>query len=200
MKNRLKVENYIGQTFGGLTILGKGERVGRFIGWKFKCECGQIVNRVGWNVINGKQNSCGCWLRNKKLGSNNPMWKGKKVGRLAIHDWMRRNYQKPKKCEKCKKKTPYDLANISDKFNKKTYTRDIKNWRWLCRGCHMQIDGRLKNVHKPRIYIEYNGKTKSIKEWAKIYNLRYATLAWRFKQGIRGEKLMSNKKILLSFN
>jgi len=34
---------------------------------------------------------------------------------------------------------PYDVANISGK-----YKRDIKDFEWLCRLCHMTKDGRLE--------------------------------------------------------
>ena len=45
----------------------------------------------------------------------NPMWKGKKVQYGALHGWIRRHKPKPMLCEKCKKTSPIDLANISNK-------------------------------------------------------------------------------------
>ena len=72
-----------------------------------------------------------------KLNNKNPMWKGDSVGIIALHNWVRRNKPKPKVCEICKKNKPYDLANISGK-----YRRDINDFEWLCRKCHMKKDGR----------------------------------------------------------
>ncbi len=66
-------------------------------------------------------------------------WKGENVGRTALHNWVRRRKSKPEFCDNCKKKKPFDLANISGK-----YKRDISDYLWLCRRCHMKSDGRLK--------------------------------------------------------
>ena len=75
-----------------------------------------------------------------KLGNKNPNWKGNNVGYNALHRFVERRLRKPKFCQNCKKVPPYDLAN------KGIYNRELKNWWWLCRHCHMKIDGRLKNL------------------------------------------------------
>lgn len=79
----------------------------------------------------------------KMEGKNNPMWKGNRVKLIALHSWVRRRKPKPKFCERCKKNKPYDLANISG-----NYKRNINDFEWLCRSCHMKKDGRVDNLHK----------------------------------------------------
>jgi hypothetical protein len=79
-------------------------------------------------------------LRNSKLGAKNPMWKGNQVGYTALHSWVKDRKPKPQLCEECQNVSPYDLANISSK-----YSRELTDWRWLCRKCHMKSDGRLEN-------------------------------------------------------
>lgn len=74
-----------------------------------------------------------------KLGEKNPNWIGDKINCKAVHLWITRNYKKPELCEECKEQKAYDLANITG-----IYSRDIQNYRWLCRHCHMSMDGRLK--------------------------------------------------------
>jgi hypothetical protein len=39
----------------------------------------------------------------------------------------------------CKQKRKLEVANISQQ-----YKRDLSDWEWLCRKCHMTKDGRLK--------------------------------------------------------
>lgn len=77
-------------------------------------------------------------ISESKLSERNPNWKGDSAGLDAIHIWVL--YRKPKqeRCEECKNNEPKDLANISQK-----YRRDINDFRWLCRRCHMKGDGRL---------------------------------------------------------
>lgn len=79
-------------------------------------------------------------IQKDRHNSKNPNWKGKGVGYGALHSWVLRRLKRPTKCDDCKKfcKKP-DLANISQK-----YKRDLNDWEWLCRKCHMTKDGRLK--------------------------------------------------------
>lgn len=73
-----------------------------------------------------------------KLEEKNPMWKGDKVGYSKLHEWIKSRIEKPKLCPKCKKRNTHDLAN------KGVYDRNLENWEWLCRKCHMDSDGRMK--------------------------------------------------------
>jgi len=76
-------------------------------------------------------------ISNAVKKEKNHMWKGDKVGYGALHSWVKRQKPKPKYCECCKKNFVYDLANISGE-----YKRDINDYEWLCRKCHMKKDGR----------------------------------------------------------
>jgi len=80
-------------------------------------------------------------VRRKKLCEGNVMWKGDNVGLDALHLWVRSRKTKPENCEKCQKAAPMDMANIGH-----TYRRNLEDWRWLCRRCHMEIDGRLDKL------------------------------------------------------
>jgi len=77
-----------------------------------------------------------------KLGALNPNWKGDNIKCMnALHTWIRRHKPKPVFCEECHKNQPYDVANISGQ-----YLRDVNDYRWLCRKCHMLSDGRMNNL------------------------------------------------------
>ena len=102
---------------------------------KYCIDCGKKVS----NPKSLRCRSC------SKKTNNNPMWKEDNVGCSPLHNWVRRYKPKPKLCEICKKNKPYDLANISGK-----YKRNINDFEWLCRKCHMTKDGRLKKLHKLR--------------------------------------------------
>ena len=79
-----------------------------------------------------------CSRRCSKLGKNNPQWKDD-VGYAALHIWIQARLQKPKKCSCCGKIKKLDLANKSRK-----YKRNLNDWEWLCRKCHMIKDGVTK--------------------------------------------------------
>jgi len=79
--------------------------------------------------------------RDKISGENNHSWKGDQVGYTALHLWIRRHKTKPELCEDCHKYPPYDVANISGE-----YKRDINDFEWLCRKCHIKKDNRLEKL------------------------------------------------------
>lgn len=74
-------------------------------------------------------------------GEKHQFWKGGSVGLDALHTYIRRRLNKPELCACCQSEPPYDLANISQE-----YKRDISDWEWLCRKCHMSKDGRMNNL------------------------------------------------------
>ncbi len=74
--------------------------------------------------------------RTYSKGPKHYMWKIENVGYIPLHQWVRRNKSKPQFCEECGHNPPMDVANISGE-----YKRDIKDFRWLCRRCHMKGDG-----------------------------------------------------------
>jgi len=105
-----------------------------------KCErCGY----ERWIYIKGinKPSSNICKYCVNGYGKLNTYWKGDDVGYCGIHRWVERYKLKPKYCECCGKVPPYDLANISGE-----YKRDLDDWEWLCRRCHMTKDGRMNNL------------------------------------------------------
>lgn len=74
-----------------------------------------------------------------KNGENSPHWKGDEVGLSGLHAYLKKHNKKPDSCQRCgKKSNRLDLANISG-----LYKRDISDFEWLCRKCHMETDGRL---------------------------------------------------------
>jgi hypothetical protein len=71
----------------------------------------------------------------------------------TLHQYMRRRILKSKLCVNCLKKEPYDLANISGE-----YKREISDWKWLCRKCHLTEDGRIKKLINFSKKINKNGE------------------------------------------
>lgn len=76
-----------------------------------------------------------------KSGDKNPIWVGDKIGYEGLHGWIKRNKPKMELCECCNKNKSYDLANVSGE-----YKRDINDFEWLCRKCHMKKDGRIEQL------------------------------------------------------
>ncbi len=102
------------------------------------------------------------WSQEQKdriKGENHHNWKGDKVKYDALHAWIKRRLKKPSCCDNCRKEKDLDLANISG-----NYKRDLSDWRWLCRKCHINSDNRINILHKNNIKI----KEDALKKWVVI--------------------------------
>lgn len=96
---------------------------------------------------------------------------GDKVHNVNLHNYIRRRIPMPDKCPKCGRKDKrFEICNIANHVNKKTYTRELKNWEWLCSTCHREKDGSTKRIQwfgknsksprceKCNIYLTKNGE------------------------------------------
>lgn len=97
-------------------------------------------------------------------GEGNGQWKGHDVKYNALHDYIKYHLSKSDFCNNCKTKPPYDLANISGE-----YKRDLNDWEWLCRKCHMIKDGRLEKL---KSYQHIAGVLGAKKRWENYYKQR----------------------------
>lgn len=87
------------------------------------------------------------------VGENNGQWKGNEVKYGCLHKWVRRNKPQPESCEICGvRRDRLDCANISG-----DYKRELSDWIYLCRRCHMKTDGRLESWNFNRILEMKNG-------------------------------------------
>lgn len=113
------------------------------------------LGKKSWNKGLTKYTDCRLKFTSEKHKNElNKQWKGDKVGYTALHNWIRRRLPIPRLCKMCNKEKPYDLSNISGE-----YKRQLDDWEWLCRRCHMKNDGRLENFKT----IYNNGKKIMIK-------------------------------------
>jgi hypothetical protein len=139
------------------------------------------------------------------ISENNGMWKGNEVGYSQLHVWIRTRIPKPELCPRCNQRPPHDLAN------KGVYNRDLNNWEWLCRKCHMNSDGRMKNLDKTHIktrtlqsikaynkkwYLEHREeqKTKKKEHWREWYSIPENREIYLKREK---ERYIKNKKIIL---
>lgn len=88
---RLKLKKHerdiAGERFGRLTALEKtgADKYGSIV-WKFKCDCGSVIERAATYAIRGKTNSCGCLGVENSSKARKLKLQGKRFGRLVVLD------------------------------------------------------------------------------------------------------------------
>lgn len=83
------------------------------------------------------------YKKGEQLAEKNSIWAGDNVSYPALHTFVRRRKYKPSVCGICGEAKKLELANISGK-----YKRDLDDWEYICRRCHMVKDGRLEKAKK----------------------------------------------------
>lgn len=110
---------------------------------------GHTINKERWQskstrakIAQSMRNQYRSGTRERPTNEKHPGWKGSSASYSAIHWWVRRNKPKPPACEDCGKATNVlDAANISGE-----YRRDVNDFKYICRKCHMISDGRLEKA------------------------------------------------------
>lgn len=121
------------------------------------------------------------------IAEKNGVWKGDKVGRVALHLWIKKRLPKPTLCPICKKFPPLDLANISQK-----YKRDINDFEWLCRSCHIRKENRFVNNGK---YVRTKENTLNIGHYVRTEKNRL-----KMSLALKGKPKSKEHKIKLSLS
>lgn len=142
--------------------LGKVKPVTYWRGKKLSDEHKRNISKGGKGRIVSKE------TRQKlsilRMGDNNPAWKGDNVKYGSLHDWVKWHKPKVALCEICGEKPPQDLANISGE-----YKRDINDYKWLCRRCHMESDDRLNQIISRNKSLEFRKKISIEKTGKKLW-------------------------------
>ena len=63
-----------------------------------------------------------------------------------MHKWARRNVPRPDICPVCGEKPVRDIHNLS-----KEYKKNVKDWMWLCKSCHLRNEIRVHPTWKKRM-------------------------------------------------
>jgi hypothetical protein len=166
---------------------------------KLTCVCGVTFEVYGYRKNTAKYCSRSCLQKYRvhksgykcpkgsfaKLGAKNPMFGKLKesISLSALHDYIRKRLPKASACGHCGDSSkPLDMANKSHE-----YKRELTDWIWLCRKCHVNYDGHVKNLELGRLS---RGKfSDEHKE-----NLRIAHLGQKaWNKGLRGVQKAWNK-------
>lgn len=195
--------NMIGRKFGKLTVIEECKERDKYnkIKYKCKCDCDNITIVLGSNLRRGNTTSCGCLsggvthgkrytrlyntyklMKDRCYNKNNQAYKyygkrGIKVCNewlndfMIFYDWaMSHGYND---------NLTIDRINVDGDY-------EPDNCRWITQ--HNQCYNRRSNV-----YLTYNGKTQTMKEWAEELNVPYQTIRYRHTKGYIDKECLFGK-------
>ena len=170
-----------------------------------KCDCGTIRSIYHGNLVSGKTKSCGCMAR--EMTGNRSRTHGMSGSKIYM-TWNRMlsrcsnpivdRYEQYggrgiAVCDRWKKfenfyadmgDIPGDGYSIGRKDNDGNY--EPGNCRW-------ETALEQGNNTSTNVFIEFNGKRKTLSQWVRIYNLDYSRTRQRFAKGIEPPELFDPK-------
>ncbi len=191
-------EDLTGRKFGHLSVLNKAPKgKGNNTKWLCVCECGnqRVVDKG--NLLSGRQISCGCASRKK--ARNNHLTHG--LSKLPIYRvWsgmVTRCYNEKhdsykwyglrgiKMCDEWKNDFMQFYKDMNDGYRPNLELDRIDvNGNYCKENCRWATVKENQNNKRSNVYITFNGKTKTMKEWSEYYDVNYQSVHERRKMGI----------------
>lgn len=69
----------------------------------------------------------------------------------GVHNWIKATAGHPEKCKLCGSTKNLEWSNKTH-----TYKKELSDWQFLCRKCHMSYDKKVLGVRKNEIYAKKN--------------------------------------------
>jgi DNA-binding protein Fis len=212
LRDKKSAERYFqdltGQRIGHLTVLGRsGYSKDDRIMWECKCDCGKTVKRKGKGLKRGnlETKSCGCCsldtlpsentVRAKHMGTNSRLfriWKGMR-DRCHCEKWEGYKRYGGRGITVCNEwNESYvnfrDWALSNGYASNLTIERKDVNGNYCPENCTWATWKEQANNRRGSLFATYNGETKSIPDWARLFGINNVTLRNRLKRGLSMEE------------
>jgi hypothetical protein len=201
----MKRLNLNGQKFGKLSVVSPCESRGGALYWVCLCECGNVVTIKGANLVFGITKSCGC-LQKEMLKARRTTHGHS--GTQAYYTWfaiIKRCYNKDRVeyknygargitvCEEWRSDPTLFCAWMVEKGYRKglTVERINNDGNYSPQNCRLATRKEQSRNTRTNRFIEINGETRTVAEWAEKYNLKYDTVRFRLIRGYKGDSLIA---------
>lgn len=193
-----KVIDITGRRFGRLVVLQQAEQSqSGDIRWLCQCDCGKITTVRGSCLRSGHTQSCGCYQRERTGNANRRH--GETDSRIH-HEWaaIKARCYNPKN----KRYNRYGGRGITlcpewrESFEAFRYWALANGYRddltidridndgnYCPENCRWATQKEQQNKRSNTKKVEYKGETRSLKQWAEKYGIRYATFYRRLRDG-----------------
>lgn len=195
----------IGCKFGKLKVLGKSNKrtKSREIKYKCVCDCGNVTYVTAGNLRHGNVKSCGCAKRKRVHGKTHTrlynIYRGMKAR------CYNKNYQAYKnyggRCIRICDEWLNDFMNFYNWAYENGYDDNLTidridvNGNYEPNNCKWATRKQQNLNTRQNVYLTYNGKTQTMKEWAEELNIHYKVIQRRHKKGWSDKECLFGKEI-----
>lgn len=197
-----KRHDLTGKTFGRLTVLERhGIIYGDRIAWRCRCDCGGEAITSTSKLLTGAKRSCGCLERENNASLTRHGMYGTRTYRVWQN--MKTRCLNPKSkfyglyggrgITVCQEWMTFEgfLKDMGECPPKMTIDRLDNDLGYFKGNCEWRSMKEQANNRSSNISISLNGETRTLKEWAERFDMKYTTAYWRHKNGWPPERLFS---------
>lgn len=198
-------KNVSGQKFDMLLAVEIIGKRGKANLWKCICDCGSETFAIVSQLTRGDRTSCGCKKKQKRSPRPDLILRNKQNAKHAMSkshtykSWKSmksRCYDKNDKdyprwggrgitvCDSWKNSFIEFYKDMGDRPNGHTIDRIDNNGNYEPKNCRWAVPKVQSNNTRKNYYIEYMGKTQTVKQWAEeLKTVEYKTILYRLRNG-----------------
>lgn len=198
-----QLKDKTGERFGRLVVLKRSH--GTF--WECLCDCGNVIEVNGSNLISGNTTSCGCYSRDMHIeiltthGRSDErlygIWKGmfyrcNNENATEYHNYGGRGIAVCEEWENIENFIKWAIEN----GYKETLTLDRidVNGNYCPENCRWATMEEQSNNKRTNVHITHNGETMTIAQWSRRTGIPYGTLSARKRRGWSDAECIDGKK------
>lgn len=192
-----KFTDLTGMSFGRLTVISRAENRGAYVMWNCKCSCGNSVVVRTSNLKNGHTKSCGCFhadaasLANTKHGmSSSRLYRiyQHMIGRCTNSNESGYENYGGRGISVCKEwsesfESFLEWAMSNGYDDRLSIDRIDHNGNYCPDNCRWATSKQQANNMRSNRILEYDGESRTLSEWADIYEMPYGLLDSRIFRG-----------------
>lgn len=193
------MEDLTGRKYGSWTVLDKYEKRGHNWRWLCKCVCGKEKYVLADQLKSGRSKSCGCQRHNRRTHGMTDtsiynIWYAMrercrlKTSTVYKHYGGRGISVAP---EWNRFETFYEWAMNNGYKEGLTIDRIDNDGNYEPSNCRWATMKEQCRNRRNSILITHNGETKSLPEWAEIFNVPYSRAIHRYKAGMPFERIFT---------
>lgn len=189
----MKKLDLTGNRYGRLTVLKENGKRGKNILWLCRCDCGNEINAIPYNLKNGHTQSCGCLQKEARAKSHATHHKSKsRLYRIWRHIKSRclnenvshYKYYGGRGISICKEwedsfENFYEWANSNGYQDDLSIDRIDVNGNYEPSNCRWTNATTQANNKTNNRLIEYNGECHTLSEWSSILGIHQLTISKR---------------------
>lgn len=201
-----------GKRFGRLTVIRQdGNTKNGSAKWLCICDCGNHKTIKGVNLRNGQTTSCGCYQKEQVMRFGNVykpthghsrerlyrVWKSMLHRCLSVHSSSYDSYggRGIKVCEEWREYDVFKEWALNNGYSEGlSIDRIDVNGNYCPDNCKFSTTKEQANNKRSNVFVEINGESKTIAQWAEYAGLPYETVRQRIKVGKTGADILKPKR------